>query len=203
MTTKFIDSSNGKRMVIDKDQEELKEVIEAFFEDDPLLEEHYISLGKLINEHYKLKAGPYWDKIRKLKQQIYMMRGYIQDAVKAGKQLPFLRKKPLISQIIEYLKKPLSFDEIKEIVEKLAIKPIELVRKNEQIWKDNYKGKEMTDVEIIKIMERNQKLIERPIVINEKHGIIGRPPEKVLSLFAQEGIWSSSNFPSFAQTKIK
>ena len=42
----------------------------------------------------------------------------------------------------------------------------------------------MTDIEIIKAMEKNPKLIERPIVINEKQGIIGRPPEKVLSLFA-------------------
>jgi len=48
---------------------------------------------------------------------------------------------------------------------------------------DNYKGKEITDLEIIKVMEGNPKLIERPIVINEIKGIIGRPPEKVLSLF--------------------
>ena len=41
----------------------------------------------------------------------------------------------------------------------------------------------MTDVEIIKVMEGNPKLIERKIVINEKNGIIGRPPEKVLRLF--------------------
>ena len=39
--------------------------------------------------------------------------------------------------------------------------------------------------------------------LNDKHGIVGRPPEKALSLFSYEGIWSSSNFPSFAQTKIK
>jgi len=103
---------------------------------------------------------------------------------KSRQTLALLEKETTDFKIIEYLKNPLSFDEIKEIVEKLAIKPIELVRKNEQIWKDNYKGKEMTDVEIIKIMERNPKLIERPIVINEKHGIIGRPAEKVLSLFA-------------------
>ena len=45
------------------------------------------------------------------------------------------------------------------------------------------KEKEMTDVEIIKVMEGNPKLVERPIVINKKNGIIGRPPEKVLSLF--------------------
>ena len=95
-----------------------------------------------------------------------------------------LEKETTDFKIIEYLENPLSFDEIEEIVEKLAIKPIDLVRKNEQIWKDNYKGKEMTDIEIIKAMEKNPKLIERPIVINEKHGIIGRPPEKVLSLFA-------------------
>ena len=103
---------------------------------------------------------------------------------KSRQTLAMLEKETTDFKIIEYLKNPLSFDEIKEIIEKLAIKPIDLVRKNEQIWKDNYKGKEMTDVEIIKEMERNPKLIERPIVINEKHGIIGRPPEKVLSLFA-------------------
>ena len=103
---------------------------------------------------------------------------------KSRQTLSLLEKETTDFKIIEYLENPLSFDEIEEIVEKLAIKPIDLVRKNEQIWKDNYKGKEMTDIEIIKAMERNPKLIERPIVINEKHGIIGRPPEKVLSLFA-------------------
>ena len=102
---------------------------------------------------------------------------------KSRKTLALLEKETTDFKIIEYLKNTLSFDEIKEIIEKLAIKPIDLVRKNEQIWKDNYKGKEMTDVEIIKVMEGNPKLIERPIVINEKNGIIGRPPEKVLSLF--------------------
>ena len=102
---------------------------------------------------------------------------------KSRQTLAILEKETTDFKIIEYLKNPLSFDEIKEIVEKLAIKPIDLVRKNEQIWKDNYKGKEMTDLEIIKAMERNPKLIERPIVIKQKLGIIGRPPEKVLSLF--------------------
>ena len=103
---------------------------------------------------------------------------------KSRQTLALLEKETTEFKIIEYLKNPLSFDEIKEIIEKLAIKPIDLVRKNEQIWKDNYKGKEMTDIEIINTIERNPKLIERPIVINEKQGIIGRPPEKVLSLFA-------------------
>ncbi len=102
---------------------------------------------------------------------------------KSRQTLALLEKKTTDFKIIEYLKNPLSFDEIKDIVEKLVVKPIDLIRKNEKIWRDNYKGKEMTDVEIIKAMEINPKLIERPIVINERQGIIARPPEKVLSLF--------------------
>ena len=91
-----------------------------------------------------------------------------QRCTKSRQTLALLEKETTDFKIIEYLKNPLSFDEIKEIIEKLAIKPIDLVRKNEQIWKDNYKGKEMTDVEIIKVIEGNPKIIERPIVINEK-----------------------------------
>ena len=102
---------------------------------------------------------------------------------KSRQTLALLEKETNDFKIIEYLKNPLSFDEIKEIVERLAIKPIDLVRKNEQIWKDNYKGKEMTDIEIIKAMEKNPKLIERPIVIKDNQGVIARPPEKVLILF--------------------
>jgi len=102
---------------------------------------------------------------------------------KSRQTLTLLEKKTTDFKIIEYLKNPLSLAEIKEILEKLAIKPLELVRQNEEIWRNNYKGKEMNDTEIIKAMENNPKLIERPIVIKEKRGIIARPPEKVLSLF--------------------
>ena len=73
---------------------------------------------------------------------------------KSRQTLALLEKETTDFKIIEYLENPLSFDEIKGIVKKLAIKPIDLVRKNEQIWKDNYKGKEMSDVEIIKAMEK-------------------------------------------------
>ena len=66
----------------------------------------------------------------------------------------------------------------------LKIKPIELIRKNEQIWKENYNGKELTDDEIIMAMMENPKLIERPIVVKNGKAIIGRPPEKVLNLLS-------------------
>lgn len=82
-------------------------------------------------------------------------------------------------EIVQYLKDILSFDELKSIVELLGISPIQLVRKNEAIWKENFKGKELSDSEIIQAMIDNPKLIERPIVINNGKAIVGRPPENI------------------------
>jgi arsenate reductase len=85
-------------------------------------------------------------------------------------------------EIIEYLKDTLSFEDWVLILEMLNIQPIELIRKDEIIWKEKYRGKQMTDDEIINAMRENPKLIERPIVIKNGKAIIGRPPEKVLNL---------------------
>ena len=85
--------------------------------------------------------------------------------------------------VINYLKNPMTFDELKNIIEKLSVQPIELIRKNESIWKENYKSKKLNNNEIIQIMLDKPKLMERPIVINNKKAVIGRPPENVLSLF--------------------
>lgn len=85
--------------------------------------------------------------------------------------------------VINYLKNPMKFDELKNIIEKLSIQPIELIRKNESVWKENYKSKKLNNNEIIQIMLDQPKLMERPIVTNNKKAVIGRPPENVLSLF--------------------
>lgn len=85
-------------------------------------------------------------------------------------------------EIVKYLENVPSKEELQEIITLLCIKPIELVRKNEAIWKQNYKGKDLTDSEIISAMVENPKLIERPIVINGNKATIGRPTEKILDI---------------------
>ena len=59
---------------------------------------------------------------------------------------------------------------------------MDLVRKNESVWKENFKNKTLSDDEIIDAMIKNPKLIERPIVINGTKGAIGRPPEKIIEI---------------------
>lgn len=85
-------------------------------------------------------------------------------------------------EIIKYLDEHLSAKALKEIINLLGIKPIDLVRKNEAIWKSNYKGKTLNDAQIIDAMVKNPKLIERPIVIRGNKAVIGRPPELILNI---------------------
>lgn len=86
-------------------------------------------------------------------------------------------------EIIEYMKDRLSAKEISSILKKLRLDPINLVRENESIWKQNYKGKKLTNTEIINIMQENPKLIQRPIIITDNKAIIGRDIEKIKNLF--------------------
>lgn len=84
--------------------------------------------------------------------------------------------------IIKYLDNKLTISELETIISKLQIKPINLVRQNEAIWKSDYKGKTLSDTEIIEAMVAHPKLIERPIVINKDKAVVGRPPETILNI---------------------
>ncbi|TYP99369.1 arsenate reductase [Tenacibaculum adriaticum] len=85
-------------------------------------------------------------------------------------------------EIVKYLDAIPSKKELTAIIKLLGIKPIDLVRKNEQIWKDNYKEKELSNKDVIKAMIENPRLIERPIVINKDKAVIGRPPENIKNI---------------------
>ena len=82
-------------------------------------------------------------------------------------------------EIRKYLDEPFTEKELKEVIKKLNIKPLELVRTKESIWIENYKGKDLSDTQIIEAMLQNPKLIERPIIVNGNKAIIARPKEKI------------------------
>tara|TARA_R110002051_G_scaffold25673_1_gene62610 strand:- start:4883 stop:5224 length:342 start_codon:yes stop_codon:yes gene_type:complete len=82
-------------------------------------------------------------------------------------------------EVIKYLDQALSKKELQEILKLLKIHAIDLVRKNEAIWKQLYKGKTLTEDELINAFMAHPKLIERPIVIHNNKAVIGRPPEAI------------------------
>jgi arsenate reductase len=96
---------------------------------------------------------------------------------KSRECLAFLENSGKEYEVIKYLEDVPSFEELKGIIEKLGIKPIELVRQKEKIWIENFKNTKMSNDEIIKTMISNPILIERPIVINGNKAVIARPLE--------------------------
>ncbi|MBX7182450.1 MAG: arsenate reductase (glutaredoxin) [Bacteroidia bacterium] len=82
-------------------------------------------------------------------------------------------------EIVEYMKTRPSAQEIKEIVELIGIKPLDLVRKKEDLYKNEYKNKQISDQEWFEILSRFPELIERPIVVKDGRAMIGRPPETI------------------------
>lgn len=82
-------------------------------------------------------------------------------------------------EVVNYLENIPSKEELIAILDKLGISPIELIRKGEGIWKEHYKGKELSDDAIIEAMLQHPKLIERPIVVNGDRAAIGRPLENI------------------------
>ena len=98
---------------------------------------------------------------------------------KSREGIKYLESKKINFEVIDYIKNNLSSEQIRNILKKLQLKPIELVRKNEAIWKEKYKGKDFTDDQLIRILSNEPKLIERPIIVSEKLGVIGRPADNI------------------------
>lgn len=86
--------------------------------------------------------------------------------------------------MIKYLENVPTKSELKALIKLLGIEPIDLVRKNEAIWKSNYKNKDISNDSIINAMLEHPKLIERPIVVSGNNAVIGRPPERILDLIS-------------------
>lgn len=81
--------------------------------------------------------------------------------------------------IRKYLDEPFTKEELIDVINKLEIKPIALVRTKESIWMENFKNKSLSDNEIIDAMLANPKLIERPIIVKGNKAVIARPKENI------------------------
>lgn len=101
---------------------------------------------------------------------------------KSRQGLAILEESKQPFEIVKYLETTLTKTELTNLIKLLAIKPIDLVRKNETIWKTEFKGKNLSDNEIIDAMVNNPRLIERPIVVKNDKAIIGRPPEIIKTI---------------------
>ena len=101
---------------------------------------------------------------------------------KSRETLNLIKESGQSVDVIEYLKTPPTEDDLEEVLTKFNL-PVEyLIRTGEEIYKTEFKGKELSDGEWIKALVENPKMLERPIVVKDDVAIIGRPPENVNKL---------------------
>lgn len=83
------------------------------------------------------------------------------------------------ARIIDYLQTPPDQAELRALLKKLGMRPDELVRRNEGVFKERYAGKTLSDDEWLAALVRHPILIERPIVVRGAKAVIGRPSAKI------------------------
>ena len=101
---------------------------------------------------------------------------------KSRQTLALIQEKGVEPEVVLYLENIPTTEELQDLLNKLEISPMQLIRKGEKDWKENYKGKELSDAQLIDAMIAHPKLIERPIVVKDNKAVLGRPPENVLEL---------------------
>ena len=101
---------------------------------------------------------------------------------KSREALQLIQDQGAAMEIKEYLKEPPTAEELKAVLGKLGMHPLELIRQGEKIFKEQFRSKDLSDEEWIQAMVGNPILIERPIAIKGGKAVVGRPPERVEEL---------------------
>ena len=106
---------------------------------------------------------------------------------KSREGLQYLQDKKLEYTVIEYLRNPLTREQLKDLLIKLNMRPEEIVRTQEDEFKEKLKGKSFNDEEWITILLENPKLIQRPIVVKNHKAVLGQPVEEIDRLMGEKG----------------
>jgi polyphosphate kinase len=101
---------------------------------------------------------------------------------KSREGLKFLEEKGFDVEIIDYMKEGITAREIKDFLDKSGLKVTDIIRTNEVIFKEQFKGKVLTDAEWISVLVENPKLLQRPLVIKGSHAVLARPAEEIMKL---------------------
>ncbi|MGB3869477.1 MAG: arsenate reductase (glutaredoxin) [Flavobacteriales bacterium] len=101
---------------------------------------------------------------------------------KSREALALLKENGIEPKVIQYLKDVPTRKELELLVMQLGIPASELVRRNEALYKEKYKGLKLNEHEWVRVMHENPQLIERPVVVKGHKAVIGRPTENVKEL---------------------
>lgn len=102
---------------------------------------------------------------------------------KSRQTLQLLRENGVEPEIIEYLKEPPSVSVLKDILVKLELTALDIIRRDEKVFEEQHTDPDkLSNDELLAFMVKNPIVIQRPIVVRGTKAVLGRPPEKVITL---------------------
>lgn len=101
---------------------------------------------------------------------------------KSREGLELVEQSGLPYRVVEYLKTPLDKAGISDLLQKLGMDAEALIRKNEAVWKENFRGLELNEPQLIAAIADHPKLMERPVVVRGEQAVIGRPASNISEL---------------------
>lgn len=108
------------------------------------------------------------------------------DCSKSRATLEILQAHNIEAQIINYLETPLSQIEIRSLLQKLGKSAQEVLRKNDAQSLSLGNLDNLSEAELVALIQTHPILLERPIIVHGDNAVIGRPPENVLTLLTDK-----------------
>lgn len=96
--------------------------------------------------------------------------------------LQLLNDNQLSYTVRNYLINPLTAEEIEALLEKLQLSAVDIVRKNESLYKEAHAHNAYSNNEWITILTNNPILMERPIAIYGSKATVCRPAERIFEI---------------------
>jgi len=101
---------------------------------------------------------------------------------KSRAALALLQERGVDFRVVEYLKSPPDKAQLRTLLRQLGMRPAQLVRRGEDLYKEKFAGKTLDDEQWLDALAAHPILIERPIVVRGARAVVGRPPERVREL---------------------
>jgi arsenate reductase len=83
---------------------------------------------------------------------------------------------------VNYIEKPFSASELRDLLDCAGLKPHDVLRRNEPAFKQLVAGKELSDDALLKVMAAHPELVQRPIVVRDEKVVLARPIENLSKL---------------------
>jgi arsenate reductase len=78
-------------------------------------------------------------------------------------------------ETVNYIDKPFSASELRDLLHRAGLKPQQVLRTNETAYKQLVAGQDLSDGELLKLMAAHPELVQRPIVVRDEKVVLARP----------------------------